>query len=212
MCCAGDFGEIQYGDHPGFCVTNRRDRIHQPGGSRRIATAGNTGLNRVVTVYGHFQARAAADEHLVAPLAFRRVGPVGGAVVVNAGDVLGGYATQDNRSSAFFRDFDGSVGGSMQELLDSTILNFEQRFKLTKVEEAKTGQVKGPGEKKWPAIFTTFDATVVKGRESFEMRFYLLVFDTGNRLYTLQASTTRPVREARERQIYEMIRSIVAKS
>lgn len=131
---------------------------------------------------------------------------------LNAGDVLGGYATQDNRSSAFFRDFDGSVGGSMQELLDSTILNFEQRFKLTKVDEAKTGQVKGPGEKKWPAIFTTFDATVVKGRESFEMRFYLLVFDTGNRLYTLQASTTRPVREARERQIYEMIRSIVAKS
>ncbi|MEX2580365.1 MAG: hypothetical protein WD342_15005 [Verrucomicrobiales bacterium] len=44
------------------------------------------------------------------------------------------------------------------------------------------------------------------------MKFYLLVFDTGTNLYFLQTSTTRPVREARERQIYEFIRSIVAKS
>lgn len=130
---------------------------------------------------------------------------------LNAGDVLGGYATQDNRSSVFFREMGGQVGGSMQDIIDAAIAGFEQRFELEKVEEPKTGQVRGPGEKKWPAIFTTAEATVKKGEEEFPMRFYLMVFDTGDRLYFVQASTTKPVREARERQIYEMIRSIVAK-
>ncbi len=129
---------------------------------------------------------------------------------LNAGDVLGGYATQDNRSSAFFKKIEGAIGGSMQDIIDATIFNFEQRFEVEKVDEAKTGQVQGPGEKKWPAIFTTAEAVVKKGRDEFEMRFYLMVFDTGNRLYFVQASTTKPVREARERQIYEMIRSIAA--
>ncbi len=131
---------------------------------------------------------------------------------LNAESVLAGYATGDSRSSAFFKEMDSTLGGSMQDLIDGTIANFEQRFEVEKVGESKTGQVKGPGDKKWPAIFTTAEATVKKGREEFASRFYLLVFDTGERLYFLQASTTMPVREARERQIYDMIRSIVAKS
>lgn len=131
---------------------------------------------------------------------------------LNAGDVLAGFATQDNRSSVFFREIEAGLGGSMQDLMDGTIFNFEQRFEIADDGEVKTGQVQGPGEKKWPAIFTTLEATVTKGTESFEMRFYVLIFDTGERLYTVQASTTKPIREARERQIYEMIRSIIAKS
>jgi hypothetical protein len=131
---------------------------------------------------------------------------------LNAGDVLAGYATQDNRSSVFFKRIETAIGGSMQDLMDGTIFNFEQRFKVTDDGEVKTGQVKGPGEKKWPAIFTTLEAEVVAGTEKFEMKFYVLLFDTGSRIYTVQASTTKPVREARERQVYELIRSIVAKS
>lgn len=131
---------------------------------------------------------------------------------LNAERVLAGYATMDNRSSAFFKEMEPSFGGSMQDLIDATVANFEQMFDVQKVAEAKTGQVKGIGEKKWPAIFTTAEAIVKKGRDEFEMRFYLLVFDTGERLYFVQASTTIPVREAREEQIYDMIRSIVAKS
>ena len=78
------------------------------------------------------------------------------------------------------------------------------------VAKAKTGDVAGP-ERKWPGIFTTVEASVAKGDETFEMKFYLLVFETGSRLYLMQASTTLPVREARERQVYELIRSLVAK-
>jgi hypothetical protein len=44
------------------------------------------------------------------------------------------------------------------------------------------------------------------------MRFYLFVFDTGKNLYLVQASTTQPVRESREAQIYEFLRSLVANS
>ena len=132
---------------------------------------------------------------------------------LNSENVLAGYATQDSRSSVFFKDIDSALGGSMQDILDGTVFNFEQRFAMKKVGEAKTGQVQGPTpEKKWPAIFTTMEATVVKGQDSFEMKFYLLIFDTGDRLYTVQVSTTVPVRDVRERQIYEMIRSIIAKS
>lgn len=131
---------------------------------------------------------------------------------LNAGDVIAGFATQDNRNSIFFNEFDTSSGGSMQDLLSATIGNYEQRFEIEEDGETKTGQVQGPGEKKWPAIFTTMEATVTKGREEFAMRFYLLIFDTGDHLYLLQASATMPVREAREKQIFELIRSIVARN
>lgn len=130
---------------------------------------------------------------------------------LNTGDVVAGFATQDNRSSIFFNELDGAIGGSMTDLIDGTVANFEQRFEVVEVAESKSGQVQGPGEKKWPAIFTTVEANVKKGRDEFEMRFYLLVFDTGDHLNFFQASTTKPIREARERQIYELIRSIVAK-
>jgi hypothetical protein len=129
---------------------------------------------------------------------------------LNAADVLAGYATQDNRSSVFFRQMEASSNAGMQELLDGTIANYEATFKVKDVAKAKTGDVAGP-DRKWPGIFTTVEATVVKGAESFEMKFYLLVFDTGTKLYIMQASTTLPIREARERQIYELIRSLVAR-
>lgn len=129
---------------------------------------------------------------------------------LNADDTLAGYATQDNRSSAFFRDFQAGQG-SMTEILDGTIANYEQAFSISDVADYKTGQVKGVGEKKWPAIFTTIEAEVEKGTDTFEMKFYLLVFDVGDHLYLFQASTTRPIREAREKQIFELIQSIIAK-
>jgi hypothetical protein len=129
---------------------------------------------------------------------------------LNAADVLAGYATQDNRSSVFFRAISPESGGGMQDILDATIANYEATFKVKEVSKAKTGDVSGPG-RKWPGIFTTVEASVVKGDETFEMKFYLLVFETGSRLYLMQASTTLPVRESRERQIYELIRSLVAK-
>jgi hypothetical protein len=101
-------------------------------------------------------------------------------------------------------------GGGMQDILDATIANYEATFIVKDVAKAKTGDVAGP-ERKWPGIFTTVEASVAKGDETFEMKFYLLVFETGSRLYLMQASTTLPVREARERQVYELIRSLVAK-
>ncbi len=130
---------------------------------------------------------------------------------LNAADVVAGYATQDQRSSLFIREMDVGQGGGMQELLDATVANYEATFEVKEVGKAKTGDVPGKS-RKWPAIFTTVEAIVKKGEERFEMRFYLFVFDTGSHLYLVQASTTRPIREAREAQIYEFLRSIVANS
>lgn len=130
---------------------------------------------------------------------------------LNAADVVAGYATQDSRSSLFIRQMDAGQGGGIQELLDATVANYEATFEVKDVGKAKTGDVPGKS-RKWPAIFATVDAIVKKGEERFEMRFYLFVFDTGSHLYLVQASTTRPIREAREAQIYEFLRSIVANS
>lgn len=130
---------------------------------------------------------------------------------LNAGKVLGGYASSDSRSSVFFRELDAGLGGSMQEILDATIANFEQTFEMRKVDESKTGQVNGP-DKKWPAIFTTAEGFYEKEEKEYGMKFYILLFDTGTGLYFMQASTTIPVRDSHERTIYYLIRSIVAKS
>lgn len=129
---------------------------------------------------------------------------------LNAGEVVAGYATQDNRSSAFIREMQPSNGG-MREILDATLANYEQTFEVHKVSEVKTGDVPGKS-RKWPAIFATLEATVRKGEESFEMRFHVFIFDIGTDLYLVQASTTLPVRESREKQIYEFLRSLVANS
>ena len=176
-------------------------------GIRVFALAG------VVFATGCFDDARAGERITIADGKLSLVLPDGWAETdLNAGDVVAGYATQDQRNSAFFNRIDPSSGGSMQDLLDATITNFEARFEIEEVAEAKTGQVQGPGEKKWPAIFTTVEAVVPVGQDEFEMRFYLLIFDIGDQLYTLQASTTKPIREAREEQIYELIRSLVARS
>ncbi len=130
---------------------------------------------------------------------------------LNANVVEAGFATQDNRTSCFFMRYGAGTNASMQDLMDMTIASFEEEFTIRKEADSKTGQVKGPGEKKWPAIFKTMEATVTKGEKEFEMRFYLLIFDVGRDLYLLQATTTLPIRESRERQVYEFIRSLVAK-
>lgn len=130
---------------------------------------------------------------------------------LNAGVVLAGFTSRDKRASAFFREMNAGTGGSMQDIIDATIANFEETLDVKKVGESKTGQVNGP-EKKWPAIFTTAEADIDTGEKEFPMKFYLMVFDTGTSLYFLQASTTLPVRDSHERMIYDLIRSIVAKS
>ncbi|MDF1850810.1 MAG: hypothetical protein P1U85_08255 [Verrucomicrobiales bacterium] len=130
---------------------------------------------------------------------------------LNAGVVEAGFATQDKRTSAFITKYSAATRASMQELMDMTIASFEKEFTIRKESDSVTGQVQGPGEKKWPAIFKTLEATVTKRGDEFEMRFYLLFFDVGSQLYLLQATTTIPVRESREKQVYELIRSLVAK-
>lgn len=134
---------------------------------------------------------------------------------LNADDVEAGFATEDSRSSIFFRSFDGG-NGSMQDLMDLTIASFDadERFYLKKVDTYKTGQVRGirdGKDKKWSAIYSQAEGVVGKDDFEYEMRFYLLVFDVGERVYYVQASTTLPVQTGRENEIMEMIRSIIAK-
>lgn len=130
---------------------------------------------------------------------------------LNARNALAGWATADNRNSVFLQAMDPGSGGSMDDLLRNTVKNFENNYEVKEVQDFKTGQVNGP-EKKWPAIFTILDANVAKGEKDFEMRFYMMIFDTGTGLYFFQGSTTIPVNKGRENEILGMMRSIVAKS
>lgn len=130
---------------------------------------------------------------------------------LNKDKVLAGFATQDNRTSVFFTEFQATNQSYMVDLIDSTLANFEQIYRLDNYSKYKKGKVKGI-DKEHQAIFATVEGTHERDDEtSFEMKFYLLAFNVENRYYLLQASTTMPIREARERQIYELIRSIVAK-
>lgn len=128
---------------------------------------------------------------------------------LNSGEVLAGFATQDQRYSLFLNRFQS--GGDMHDVLEATVANYAERFKITSEKEAVTGQAQGPGEKKWPAIYKSFEAEFDRGDQVFGMRFYLYVFDTGSWLYTWQGSATLPVREVREAQMIEIIRSTIAK-
>ena len=131
----------------------------------------------------------------------------------NKEKTVAGFVTPDETTSVFFTKMDSSGGGSMSEIIAGTILAFEENFEIKKEDESfKTGQVQGPGEKKWPAIFTTIEAKLDAKPKPFTFKFYLLIFDTGSALYFVQASSTKPVRDIREKQIMELIKSIVAKS
>ncbi len=131
---------------------------------------------------------------------------------LNSDQVLAGYASSDNATSVFFRAVDPASTGSMADLMDYTVANFEQQFQVKQVNDSyKTGQVQGPGEKKWPAIFTTMEAMVPANPDPLRMKFYLLIFDTGDSLYFMQGSTTMPVRDAREKEVLAIIKSIVAR-
>ncbi|MEC5129243.1 hypothetical protein VSU19_20955 [Verrucomicrobiales bacterium BCK34] len=130
---------------------------------------------------------------------------------LNKDKVLAGFATQDNRTSVFFTRFEATNQSFMVDLIDSTLANFEQIYRLENYSKYKKGKVKGI-DKEHQAIFATVEGTHERDDEtSFEMKFYLLTFNVEDRYYLMQASTTMPIREARERQIYELIRSIVAK-
>ncbi len=130
----------------------------------------------------------------------------------NKETTVAGFATSDDKSSVFFRKMDSSGGGSMSDIIAGTILGFEESFEIKKEDETfKTGQVQGPGEKKWPAIFTSIEAKLDAKPRPFTFKFYLMIFDTGTALYFVQASTTKPIRDIREKQIMDLIKSIVAK-
>ena len=130
---------------------------------------------------------------------------------LNQDKVLAGFATQDNRTSVFFTEFQATNQSFMVDLIDSTLANFEQVYRLENYSKYKKGKVKGV-DKEHQAIFATVEGTHEKeDKSTFEMKFYLLAFNVENRYYLMQASTTMPIRGAREKQIYELIRSIVAK-
>lgn len=130
---------------------------------------------------------------------------------LNKDRVLAGFTTQDNRTSVFFTEFEAANQSFMVDLIDKTLENFEQVYQLENYSKYKKGKVKGT-DKEHQAVFATVEGTHERDdKTTFEMRFYLLAFNVENRYYLMQGSTAMPIRGARERQIYELIRSIVAK-
>lgn len=122
---------------------------------------------------------------------------------------LAAFASAD-RTSSFFITVAGSTDAStMDEVLNGAVADFEQAFKVSEKGEYKWGKVKGPA-KEWNAIFTTLELEMVGKPENIPFRFYLTIFDTGTALYLIQASTVKPLKADREREIIAMIRSVIA--
>jgi len=130
---------------------------------------------------------------------------------LNREAALAGFQSSDSTTSLFFRDYQevGDVG--MREVLDATVANFEKEFRFTEDGEVRQGTVKGIGEKRWPGIFTTFEAEAENDSKTFRWKFYRLIFDTGDRIVLVQATTTIPLRQSRDRQVMDAIRSLVVK-
>lgn len=130
---------------------------------------------------------------------------------LNKERTLGGWASSDKSTSVYFLSFTAG-NAAMQDILDATVENYAQQFKLSEESEPKTGQIQGPGDKKWPAIYVTLEGDLDAKPAPFKMKFYLMIFDLGDQMILIQSTTTRPVWDVRERQILEMIRSVVARS
>ncbi len=124
-------------------------------------------------------------------------------------NTLAAYASADKTSSIFFSIAQNDGASTMEEVLDSTITNFEVAFKVLKVGEYKSGKIKGPG-KECKAIFATLELEWEGKSKSLPFRFYLTMFDVGDTLYLIQASTQKPVKKEREKEILTMIRSVTA--
>lgn len=130
---------------------------------------------------------------------------------LNKDKVLAGFTTQDSRTSVFFTELQASSQSFMVDLIDNTLANFEQVYELENYSKNKKGKVRGI-DKEHQAVFATVEGAHERDDGStFELKFYLLAFNVENRFYLMQASTTMPIRGAREKQIYELMRSIIAK-
>ena len=131
---------------------------------------------------------------------------------LNSKSTLAGWESPDQTTSAFFSRFNAG-NDTMEAIMDSVIDSYEETKVLTvrKVDDYKSGTVKGVGNKKFPAIYTVADITVTAQPRDFELKYYLFVIDTGSAQYFMQASTTKPVRPAREKQILSMVKSLIAR-
>ncbi len=128
----------------------------------------------------------------------------------NADTALAGFESSDQRSSMFINLVRAADSASMPDIMDVAVANYEKVFDVKKVGEYKTGQVQGP-DKKWSAIYVQIELEMKTSRDPIPFRFYVMLFDTGTQFYQIQASTMTPVREVREKEIFKMMSSIIAK-
>jgi len=130
----------------------------------------------------------------------------------NLDTTLAGWESPDQKASFFFQPMTSDVNLSMKELMDLTVDQFEKNegLEFQKIGPYKTGQVKG-SKKPFPAIYTTMDMVFKASQKDIELKYYLLIFDVGAQQYFLQASINKPVWDVREKQILEMIQSLVAR-
>ena len=125
-------------------------------------------------------------------------------------NTLMAYASAHETSSIFFTIAQNEGASTMEDVLAGAITNFETAFKVLKVGEFKTGKIKGT-TKDWRAVFTTLELEWEGKPKNLPFRFYLTMFDAGKTLYLIQGSTQVPVNKEREKEIFVMIRSVIAK-
>lgn len=124
-------------------------------------------------------------------------------------DALAAFSSADKNASMFLTIAKNDAASSMDDVLTGAVANFEEAFKVNEKGEYRWGKIQGP-TKKWNAIFTTLELEMVGKPANIPFRFYLTIFDTGTALYLIQASTMKPVKADREKEILAMIRSVIA--
>ena len=135
--------------------------------------------------------------------------PAKGWAKIERPDALVAFASADKNASLFITIAKNDAASSMDDVLTGAVANYEEAFQVNEKGEYRWGKVQGP-TKKWNAIFTTLELEMVGKPENIPFRFYLTIFDTGTALYLIQASTMKPVKEDRQKEILTMIRSVIA--
>ena len=124
-------------------------------------------------------------------------------------DALVAFSSADKNASMFFTIANNDDASAMEDVLTGVVAIFGEAFEVTEKSEFRWGKVQGPS-KKWNAVFTMLELEMVGKPQNIPFRFYLTIFDTGTALYLIQASTMKPVKADREKEILAMIRSVIA--
>ncbi|MEO0413314.1 MAG: hypothetical protein AAF226_00010 [Verrucomicrobiota bacterium] len=133
--------------------------------------------------------------------------------------MYGGFEYKDQSASVFFtKAVLSDQASAMSDVIEGIIQTYEntENFNVSNYGKITTGEVAGP-DKKWPAVFTSFDvdmSLIARDPEApprdVTFRFYIMVFETSSQAYVIQGSAMKPVVQGREKDIFSIMKNTIA--